>query len=177
MDSGRLYTCLKIDEVSNLGSARIRIRSLIAAMKLRDQKQIRGHMTSSAYNRKVFTEQMKKEYTLLAPNMSPIHFDLLVPALRANGLHVDLLPDCDKETIDCGLKYVNNDACYPSICVVGQIMKALLSGKYDRNKVAVLITQTGGGCRATNYISFIRRALRSAGMPPNTRCLHQCQRN
>ncbi len=163
--SNRLYTCLKIDEVSNLGAARIRIRSLIAAMKMRDQKQIHGKITSSAYKRVVFTEKMKNEYTLLAPNMSPIHFDLLVPAMRTNGLNVDLLPDCDKEAIDCGLKYVNNDACYPSICVVGQIMKALLSGKYDLNKVAVLITQTGGGCRATNYISFIRRALRSAGMP------------
>ena len=162
--SGRLYTCLKIDEVSNLGAARIRIRSLIAAMRMRDERHIEGHAVSSAHNRVIFTKEMAKTHTVLVPNMSPIHFDILAPALRHNGLNVELLPDCDKETIDIGLKYVNNDACYPSICVVGQIMKALLSGKYDLDKVAVAITQTGGGCRATNYIGFIRRALGNAGM-------------
>ena len=129
--SGRLYTCLKIDEVSNLGAARIRIRSLIAAIRMREQKHIHGEIHSSAHDRIIFTEEMAKDYTILAPNMSPIHFDILIEALRYNGLKVDLLPDCDKEAIDIGLKYVNNDACYPSICVIGQIMKALLSGKYD----------------------------------------------
>ncbi len=163
-ESGRLYTCLKIDEVSNLGAARIRIRSLIAAMRMREQKNIHGTQASSAHDRVIFTEEMSKDYTILAPNMSPIHFDILIPALRDNGLNVDLLPDCTRETIDIGLKYVNNDACYPSICVVGQVMQALLSGKYDLNKVAVAITQTGGGCRATNYVGFIRRALQNAGM-------------
>ncbi len=162
--SGRLYTCLKIDEVSNLGAARIRIRSLIAAIRLREQKHIHGEIHTSAHDRILFTEEMAKDYTILAPNMSPIHFDILIEALRYNGLKVDLLPDCDKEAIDIGLKYVNNDACYPSICVIGQIMKALLSGKYDLNKVAIAMTQTGGGCRATNYIGFIRRALQNAGM-------------
>ncbi len=162
--SGRLYTCLKIDEVSNLGAARIRVRSLIAAMRMREQKNIRGRIEPSAHDRVIFTEEMAKDYTILAPNMSPIHFDILIPALRDNGLNVDLLPDCTRETIDIGLKYVNNDACYPSICVVGQVMQALLSGKYDTNKVAVAITQTGGGCRATNYVGFIRRALQNAGL-------------
>lgn len=80
-------------------------------------------------------------YTILVPNMSPIHFDLLIPALRHEGLNCELLPDCDKEAINTGLKYVNNDACYPSICVVGQIMKALLSGKYDLNHVAIAMTR------------------------------------
>ena len=159
--SGRLYTCLKIDEVSNLGAARIRIRSLIAAIRLREQKHIHGDIHTSAHDRIIFTEEMAKDYTILAPNMSPIHFDILIEALRYNGLKVDLLPE---EAIDIGLKYVNNDACYPSICVIGQIMKALLSGKYDLNKVAIAMTQTGGGCRATNYIGFIRRALQNAGM-------------
>ena len=162
--SGRLYTCLKIDEVSNLGAARIRIRSLIAAIKMRDQRHITGHLESSAHKRVIFTKEMSKDYTILIPNMSPLHFDLLAPALRENGLNVELLPDCDKEAIDIGLKYVNNDACYPSICVVGQIMKALLSGKYDLSKVAVAMSQTGGGCRATNYVGFIRRALGNANM-------------
>ncbi len=162
--SGRLYTCLKIDEVSNLGAARIRIRSLIAAIRMREQKNIKGHVETSAHDRVLFTKEMSKDYTILVPNMSPIHFELLSPALNANGLHIELLPDCDREAIDIGLKYVNNDACYPSICVVGQIMKALFSGKYNLNKVAVAMSQTGGGCRATNYVGFIRRALQNAGM-------------
>ena len=163
--SGRLYTCLKIDEVSNLGAARIRIRSLIAAIRLREQHGIHGHIESSAHHRQLFTKEMRADnYTILVPNMSPIHFDLLIPALRHEGLNCELLPDCDKEAINTGLKYVNNDACYPSICVVGQIMKALLSSKYDLNHVAIAMTQTGGGCRATNYVGFIRRALGNAGM-------------
>ncbi len=164
--SGRLYTCLKIDEVSNLGSARIRIRSLIAAIRLREQHHIKGHFNSSAHNRIIYSAEMQDDhYTILAPNMSPLHFNLLIPALRSQGLNVELLPDCDKEAINIGLKYVNNDACYPSICVVGQVMKALLSGNYDLNHVAIAMTQTGGGCRATNYVGFIRRALQNAGMP------------
>jgi len=163
--SDRLYTCLKIDEVSNLGAARIRIRSLIAAIRLREEHNIHGHEHSSAHNRTVFTMEDKQEnYTILVPNMSPIHFELLVPALNKQGLNLALMPDCDQEAKDLGLKYVNNDACYPSICVVGQIMKALLSGKYDLNRVAVAMSQTGGGCRATNYVGFIRRALGNAGM-------------
>ena len=108
---------------------------------------------------------MKKDYTILAPQMSPIHCDLLEPALRSGGYHVEVLPNDNRRAVDIGLQYVNNDACYPSLIVVGQIMDALLSGKYDLNKVAVIITQTGGGCRATNYIGFIRRALEKAGMP------------
>lgn len=164
--SGRLYTCLKIDEVSNLGSVRIRIRSLIAAMRLRDQHEIHGHYNSAAMKRQIFTKEMWKEhYTVLCPNMSPIHFNILIPALRKHGINAALLPDSTRDTVNVGLKYVNNDACYPSICVVGQVMSALLSGKYDLNHTAIAMTQTGGGCRATNYVGFIRRALSNAGMP------------
>jgi predicted nucleotide-binding protein (sugar kinase/HSP70/actin superfamily) len=121
-------------------------------------------MKSSAHHRAIFTEEMKETYTILAPQMSPIHFDLLEPALRSGGYKVVVLPNDNRRSIDVGLQYVNNDACFPSLMVVGQIMDALLSGKYDLNKVAVIITQTGGGCRATNYIGFIRRALEKAGM-------------
>ena len=96
--------------------------------------------------------------------MSPVHFELLEPAFRAAGYNIDVLPNDNKQAVDMGLKYVNNDACYPSLIVVGQIMDALLSGKYDLNHTAVIITQTGGGCRASNYIGFIRRALKQAGM-------------
>ncbi len=164
-NSGKIYTVLKIDEVSNLGAARIRIRSLISAVNVRKKQGVEPKPVSSAYERRIFTKEMKKDYTILAPQMSPIHFDMIATALNSTGdYHVECLPDATKSTIDIGLKYVNNDACYPSIIVVGQIMQALNSGKYDLNKTAVFITQTGGGCRATNYIGFIRRALRKAGM-------------
>ena len=115
-------------------------------------------------NRVIFTEEMRKNYTILCPQMSPIHFNLLEPAFRSCGYNFEVLDNDNRHSVDIGLKYVNNDACYPSLCVVGQIMDALLSGKYDLHKVAVVITQTGGGCRATNYIGFIRRALEKAGM-------------
>ena len=163
-NSGKIYTCLKIDEVNNLGAARIRIRSLISALRVREKKQECRTVESTAYERVVFTEEMRKDYTILCPQMSPIHFDVIEPAFRSCGYHIDVLPDSDRAAIDMGLKYVNNDACYPSLVVVGQIMTAVLSGKYDPDKLAVIITQTGGGCRASNYIGFIRRALEKAGM-------------
>ena len=164
-NSGKIYTCLKIDEVNNLGAARIRIRSLISALRVREMKGDCRNVSSSAYERVIFTEEMRKTYTILCPQMSPIHFDIIEPAFRASGYQLELLPDSDRAAIDTGLKYVNNDACYPSLVVVGQIITAVLSGKYDRSRLAVIITQTGGGCRATNYISFIRRALQKSGYP------------
>ena len=162
--SNKICTVLKIDEVNNLGAARIRIRSLISAVKDRERKGIKSSPQNSAYKRVEFTKEMRKSYTILAPQMSPIHFDILMPALAACGYNLVQLPTGVGE-LDYGLKYVNNDACYPSLLVVGQFMKALLSGEYDLNKTALIITQTGGGCRATNYIGFIRRALEKAGMP------------
>ena len=162
-NSGRIYTVLKIDEVNNLGAARIRIRSLIAAVKIRNRKHIEPHPVPANITKVEFTKEMKKDYTILVPQMSPIHFDLLTPAFRHCGYHVEILPEMGKQAVDTGLKYVNNDACYPSLIVVGQIMTALTSGKYDLNKTAVIISQTGGGCRATNYIGFIRRALEKNG--------------
>ena len=162
--SGKIYTCLKIDEVSNLGAARIRVRSLLSAIRVREKKGEQRTINPTSLNRVIFTEKMRKDYTILCPQMSPIHFELLQPAFRACGYNFEILDNDNRHSIDVGLKYVNNDACYPSLCVVGQIMDALLSGKYDLHKVAVVITQTGGGCRATNYIGFIRRALEKAGL-------------
>lgn len=159
----KIYTVLKIDEVNNLGAARIRIRSLLAAVKDRQRKQIKTVAADTAHHRVIFTKEMRKDYTILVPQMSPIHFDLLKPAFVSCGYHIEILPST-QECVDYGLKYVNNDACYPSLLVIGQFMQALLSGRYDLNKVALIITQTGGGCRATNYIGFIRRALEKAGM-------------
>ena len=201
--AGKVYTVLKIDEVSNLGAARIRVRSLLAALK--DQADEEAERTAKpascpacdieispdavpdAFNEKaapeaqermrqregadtefpraVFTEEMKEQgYTILAPQMAPYHFELLVPIFSRFGYNVELLPSVDHGAVDAGLKYVNNDICYPSILVTGQIMEAVMSGRYDADKLAVLITQTGGGCRATNYISLIRKALKAVGL-------------
>ena len=162
--SGKIYTCLKIDEVNNLGAARIRIRSLIAALRAKDAQHKEREIKSSAINKVVFTKQMRKDYTILCPQMSPFHFGILQAVFNTCGYHLEVLPNDNKHAVDVGLKYVNNDACYPSLMVVGQVMDALLSGKYDLNKTAVIMSQTGGGCRASNYIAFIRRALKKAGM-------------
>ena len=160
----KIYTVLKIDEVNNLGAARIRIRSLLAAVRERAAKNIQPQPhVDTAHHRVIFTEEMRKDYTILVPQMSPIHFDILEPALASCGYKLKILPSTSA-AVDYGLKYVNNDACYPSLIVIGQFMEALLSGEYDLDKVALIITQTGGGCRATNYIGFIRRALEKAGM-------------
>ena len=238
--SGKIYTVLKIDEVSNLGAARIRVRSLLAALK--DQADERAEQNalaggcpvcgiygdkleadvaareaaieaktgkreaeagavvaaeiaksddkhriltpeeehtlhealkgnhelkaeSTAFPKVQFTQEMKDAgYTILCPQMAPIHFDLLLPIFQANGYNMELLPAVDHGAVEAGLKYVNNDICYPSILVTGQIMEAVMSGRYDTDKLAIIITQTGGGCRATNYISLIRKALKAVGL-------------
>ena len=159
----KIYTVLKIDEVNNLGAARIRIRSLLAAVNERAAKKMKPSITDTAHHRVIFTKEMRKDYTILVPQMSPIHFDILEPAFASCGYNIKFLPT-SHNAVDYGLKYVNNDACYPSLIVIGQFMEALLSGEYDLEKTALMITQTGGGCRATNYIGFIRRALEKAGM-------------
>lgn len=163
--SGKIYTCLKIDEVNNLGAARIRIRSLLSALRVKDKQKTCRTIQPSNFKRVVFTEEMRETYTILCPQMSPLHFELLQPAFRSCGYQIVVLDNDGKTAVNMGLKYVNNDACYPSLMVVGQIMDAILSGKYDLTKTAIVITQTGGGCRASNYIGFIRRALEKAGYP------------
>ena len=162
-NSDKIYTSLKIDEVNNLGAARIRVRSLLAAIRVREQRKESRDIRPASINKTIFTKEMRQEYTILCPQMSPIHFELLEPAFNASGYRLQVLPNDNKRAVDVGLKYVNNDACYPSLMVVGQIMDAILSGKYDTDKIAVIISQTGGGCRASNYIGFIRRALKKAG--------------
>ncbi len=164
MSGGKIYTCLKIDEVNNLGAARIRVRSLIAAIRVRKEKGIPRDVRPSSIEKVKFSKEMKQRYTILAPQMSPIHFRLLEEAFNSEGFNFEILSNDNRQAIDMGLKYVNNDACYPSLLVIGQIMDALTSGKYDLSRTAVVITQTGGGCRASNYIAFIRRALKKAGL-------------
>nr|WP_139652162.1 2-hydroxyacyl-CoA dehydratase [Raoultibacter phocaeensis] len=227
--AGKVFTVLKIDEVSNLGAARIRVRSLLAALKdqadeeAESESMNRGCPAASSlvnllketpesaidrktgetegriaaeiaeasvpatftekaapvaaeafrqregapteFERAQYTEQMKAEgYTILAPQMAPIHFELLIDIFQRFGYNLELLPSVDHGAVDAGLKYVNNDICYPSILTTGQVMEAVMSGRYDTDKLAIIITQTGGGCRATNYIALIRKALKSVGL-------------
>ena len=159
----KMYTLIKIDEVNNLGAVRIRIRSLLASMNKREKDKVeeRGDGDYTA-KKKIFTKDMR-DYKILIPQMAPIHFELIETAVRSCGYNVELLRNCTDHTVETGLKYVNNDACYPSILVTGQMIEALESGKYDLNKTALIMSQTGGGCRATNYIGFIRKALKDAG--------------
>lgn len=256
-DKADVYTLLKIDEVSNLGAAKIRLRSLKAAVEEREANRARtksddGVMDtldavsassdfvaptstgfrktgtkaptpgrqvlldttmaanpkltksvrdaarkasqasngnpsaqttatqtatkskSSAHNsatmsryahREKFVKDMKKDYTIVAPQMSPIHFSLVESVIRSGGYKFDILEHASREDVETGLKYVNNDACYPAIMVIGQLIDAILEGKYDPDKVCLAITQTGGMCRATNYFGLIRKALIDAGYP------------
>ena len=162
--SNKLYTVLKIDEVNNLGAVRIRIRSLISAMRMRRKQNIKAEPKPTAYHRTEFTQKMRDEkYTILAPQMLPIHFKILEPVFHKHGYNLEILNNDTRKAIDKGLKYVNNDACFPSITIVGQFMEAVTSGRYDTDRLAIFMTQTGGCCRASNYIGLIRRALDKAG--------------
>ena len=162
---GKIHTVIKLDEISNLGAARIRIRSLLAALDEKDSHECDNVKTHIELPQPaLFTKHMKKDYTLLAPQMSPVHFQFVATALQQAGYRLEIPALDDRKAIDTGLKYVNNDACYPAILVIGQIISALQSGKYDLAKTAVMMVQTGGGCRASNYIALLRKALADAGM-------------
>ena len=159
--NNKLFTTIKIDEVNNLGTAKIRIRSLIASMNKRKKN---NEYQPYTYEKNVFKEADKK-HTLLFPDVSQFHMPLLGAVLESTGYKPVYLKDTTEEMVETGLKYVNNDACYPAIIVIGQLVHTLLSGKYDVNNTSVILTQTGGGCRATNYIGLIRKALVDAGLP------------
>lgn len=160
---GKIYTTLKIDEGINLGAAKIRLRSLMAVIGERVERGLVREKAPYYQERTVFTLEMKKDHTILVPQMSPVHFELLQEVLKNEGYNIVLLSSVSKQAINEGVKYVNNDACYPTIIVIGQLLDALQSGKYDLNHTSVIISQTGGGCRATNYIGLLRKALRDAG--------------
>lgn len=124
-------------------------------------------MAELIYNeqgRLLFTEEMKRDYKILIPMMLPIHFTLLEKIFNLHGYHVELLKTTHRQIVDEGLRNVHNDTCYPALLVIGQMMDALKSGKYDINNTALMITQTGGGCRASNYINLLRKALKKNGM-------------
>ncbi|SUY46946.1 putative CoA-substrate-specific enzyme activase [Clostridium putrefaciens] len=160
---GKIYTLLKIDEGNNLGAVKIRLRSLKASMEERERSGYVPVIKNETQERIPFTKEMKKNHTILAPEMSPIHFQFVETAFRASGYNLIVLPTVDNAAVEEGLKYINNDACYPSIIVVGQLIQALKSGKYDINNTSIMLSQTGGGCRATNYIGFLRKALKESG--------------
>jgi len=160
--NNKVYTMLKIDEVSNLGAIKIRLRSLKASIIDREEKNVLPKVVYTPDPRIVFTEEMRKNHTILCPQMAPIHFELIEEVFKLSGYNFVVLTD-ESGAVDEGLKYVNNDACYPAIIVIGQLIKALKSGKYDINNTSVIMSQTGGGCRATNYIAFLRKALKDSG--------------
>ncbi len=158
--NNRLYTTIKIDEINNLGAVKIRIRSLIASMN----KRLNDSTKYKPYNyQKNYFKENEKNNTILFPDMSPNHMPIFESLLNSEGYNAVYLRKTTDKTVETGLKYVNNDACYPAIIVIGQLIYALKSGKYDLDKTTVMITQTGGGCRATNYIGLIRKALKDAG--------------
>ena len=157
---GRIYTMIKLDEVSNLGAARIRLRSLLAALK---RKSPVAYSPKKFPDRPHFTADCKSRHTILAPQMAPIHFELVQAVLHKYGYRVLIPALPDKAAIDLGLRYVNNEMCYPAIVVAGQMLSALKSGLCDPDNTSIILFQTCGACRATNYISVLRRALKYAG--------------
>ncbi len=172
--AGKLSTLLKIDEGASLGAARIRIRSLLAAVEERTspaQPEPRPESSSEPFPELVqaeppaplFTRAMRRTHTILAPQMSPLHFGIVGPAIASAGYHLEILPTVSRKAIETGLQYVHNDACYPAIVVIGQLLDALQSGHCDPRRTALLLAQTCGPCRATNYPALLRKALCEAG--------------
>lgn len=158
----RIYTLIKLDEVSNLGAARIRLRSLLAALA---RKSVPVFTPIPFTDRPHFTKECVRKHTILAPQMAPIHFELFKTVLAKFGYNVVIPALPDKSSIDLGLRYVNNDMCYPAIVVIGQMLEALKSGLYDPDNTSIMLFQTCGACRATNYIAVLRKALKYAGFP------------
>lgn len=157
-DNGNKFTLLKIDEGENLGAIKIRLRSLqsVAGTNLASKDQVSDYKTPD------FTKEMRN-HTILVPQMSPVHFNFIETALQSAGYNVQVLKEVSQTAVELGESYVNNDTCYPSIIVIGQLIEALQSGEYDLENTSLMISQTGGGCRASNYISLLRRGLAEAG--------------
>ncbi|MCR4400126.1 MAG: acyl-CoA dehydratase activase-related protein, partial [Syntrophomonadaceae bacterium] len=162
--AGKVHTLLKIDEGENLGAARIRIKSLCALIRERDASIAAQPRPVSLRRPVPFTAEMRDTRTILCPQMAPSHFALLESALNAEGYRLQVLPAVDHAAMELGLRYVNHDACYPAIMVIGQLLQALTSGRYDLQRTAVMMSQTGGGCRATNYLALLRKAMADAGL-------------
>lgn len=160
---GKTLTILKIDDVNNIGSLKLRVRSLIESLKFKSATNhavgVQPFVTTKPYTK---AERKRK---LLLPYFSDAHVEVIEALFRAAGYDAETLPRPDGETVDCGLKYANNEVCYPATLIVGDMIKALVSGKYDPDNVALVITQTGGQCRATNYLTLLKKAVVDAGYP------------
>ena len=175
--AGKLHTLIKIDEGASLGAARIRIRSLLAAVQERRQAAAKNRTKdrpgdrgsgprippSSSSRKPVFTRAMRRTHTILAPQMAPLHFEIMEKAVNSVGYRLKLLPEVNREDIETGLNLVHNDACYPALVVIGQLVRALKSGDCDPGHTSLLLAQTCGPCRATNYPALLRKALCEAG--------------
>ena len=161
---GDVYTVLKIDEVSNLGAAKIRLRSLQAATKERPAFDPSTEIDTTGPN-PVYGLAERKTHTVYVPQMAPIHFRMLEPVLRRSGINAEVLEHASAADIECGLRHVHNDACYPAIMVIGQLINKFVEGEADPDNSTVAISQTGGMCRATNYVGLLRKGLKDAGYP------------
>lgn len=159
----KLHTVIKIDEGSNLGAVRIRVRSLIAAIQDRKKRGMQREFTP-AKPKAEFTKAMKETHTIIAPQISPIHMHMMKEAFIAEGYKFKVLETADRSDIERGLKFINNDACFPAIMAVGQLLNYVMSPTCDTERVAVVISQTAGGCRATNYIGWLKNALERSGL-------------
>jgi len=162
----QLYTWIKMDEISNLGAARIRLRSMKAAIEERKNNKNLGIAQKNAVEKEeaIFDKKAKEIYTILAPQMVPTHFKLFEEAFNQHGYQIKVLEKVSEKDVEEGLRYVNNDACYPAIVTIGQLIANLKKGHYDLDRTAVIMSQTGGGCRATNYFALLQKALKNAGM-------------
>ncbi len=163
----KMHTLIKIDEGQSLGAARIRIRSLLASLdERRERRRARREQKRDLdylIHPPVFTREMRATYDIIAPQMAPMHFAFAESVFKGAGYNFHVLPTVSSRDIELGLKYVNNDACYPAQVVIGQMIGALQSGEVDPKHSALLLSQTCGPCRATNYPGLLKRALREAG--------------
>ncbi len=154
---GRIYISIKIDEMSNMGAARIRLRSVLEALQQNTSIRLQKRQYSKPYSKK------DRKKTILVPYFAKMYSDLLEPVFHRLGYHIVTLYEQSQEAIDTGLKYVNNDMCYPALIVIGDLLRALQSGKYDPNETVVALSQTNGQCRASNYVPLLKKALVEAG--------------
>jgi len=160
--SSKIHTLIKMDEIANLGAVKIRLRSMLEAVK-----ENKGNTRVSGADRKKTNRlamDIDSKKTLIVPFFSPFYSPLIPSAFRPLGCRVEVLPPQDKASVEFGLKTINNDMCYPSILVAGDIIKAFQSGRYDPENTAVILTQTGGQCRASSYVSLVRKGLAAVGL-------------
>lgn len=163
--SGKPFTLLKLDDINNVGSMKLRVRSLIESMKLSGERQVPPRKREEGGEAASVSYHDLRTKKILVPYFTPFISPLIPAFMRLAGYDVDNLPLSNMDSCEWGLKYANNEVCYPATLIVGDVVKAFKSGKYDPKQTIVAMTQTGGQCRASNYISLIKKALEEAGYP------------